>query len=72
MVIELKSLCLHEKLIADIAQRFRDNIEISEVCAFVINKVEERIKFEKDQELAAIATRNFWRKLQSKNNPAIF
>jgi hypothetical protein len=72
MLVELKSLSLHERLIADIAQRFRDNIEISEVCVFVIGKIEERIRYEREQEQFAISNRGLWKKLQQKNNPAIF
>ena len=75
MLIELKSLNIHEGLIADIAQRFRDNVEISDVCSTVISKIEELVRIEEEKEknqMQMSQTKSLWRRLQMKNNPAIF
>lgn len=75
MLIEMKSLNMHENLIADMNQRFRDNIEISDACMTVISRIEARIKqeFEEQQSIQMAAkTKSLWRKLQAEHNPAIF
>lgn len=73
MLIELKSLNIHENLISEIAQRFRDNIEISNACAAVKQKIEDSIKAELEEqqvEATKVKTKFLWKKLQS--NPANF
>jgi hypothetical protein len=44
MIVEMKSIKLNETLIAEIHKRYRDNHEIYELCAFVRQKIEEKIK----------------------------
>ncbi len=73
MVVEIKSVGLHQSLIVEISQRFRDNIEITEKCATIILAVEERIKYEQALENQIAAAKNvnvMWKKLF--NNPANF
>ncbi len=73
MLVEIKSVGLHETLIVEISQRFRDNVEITENCAIVIRAVEERIKHEMAAEKQKTVAKNanvMWKKLFA--NPAIF
>ena len=73
MLVELKSLSIHENLTSDIGQRFRDNIEISNACAFVKQKIEDLIKVELEEqqaEISKVKSKFLWKKLHE--NPANF
>jgi hypothetical protein len=41
MIIELKSIKINDNLIFEISQRFRDNLEISELCIFLQKKLSD-------------------------------
>ena len=44
MVVEMKSVKLNETLINEISRRFRDNLNISQMCYIVNSKIENQAK----------------------------
>jgi hypothetical protein len=39
MVVEMKSIKLYEVLVVEINKRYRDNVEINELCRFIGSKL---------------------------------